>query len=245
MSIRNIATEIPEGATRIHEFGFIRLIDVMGDDSAIVEAARVSYGKGTTKLREDAKLLDYLFRNEHTGPFEMAEFKFHAKMPIFIARQWIRHRTASVNEYSGRYSEMKNHFYVPEESRIQGQDTKNKQGSDGVTVVDAQNIQDSMMAHMETSYRLYSSYIEQGVAKELARIVLPLAVYTEWYWKIDLKNLMHFLKLRMDSHAQPEIQAYANVMFKMIEPYVPHALAAFRRHQLGEDVPFPSEDDVA
>ena len=216
----------------ILDHGFVRLVDVMGSDAAIVQAARVSYGDGTKTLREDQGLINHLYRNRHTSPFEMVEFKFHCKMPIFIARQWIRHRTASVNEYSGRYSVMSDAFYLPPLDRIQGQDTKNKQGSDGEQIQDPLAAQLLMKSVFDICHNAYTTLLDMGVSKELARIVLPVSNYTEWYWKIDLHNLLHFLRLRLDSHAQPEIQAYGKAMYELIKPHVPMTIAAFEKYQL-------------
>lgn len=221
------------------DHGFVGLVDSMGDDSSIVQAARVSYGKGTKKVSEDRGLIRYLLRHQHTTPFEMVEFKLHMKLPIFVARQLIRHRTASVNEYSGRYSEMPNEFYIPELDALAPQSTSNHQGRAGEMDTNAAaTAQYYIDNHSENAFACYQALlgndethrlpIDGGIAKELARMVLPLNNYTEWYWKIDLKNLMHFLKLREDSHAQWEIQVFANAIHKLIEPIVPVALEAFR-----------------
>ena len=175
------------------DHGFIRLVDYMGNDAAIVQAARVSYGKGTKKVSQDRGLIRYLMRNRHTSPFEMVEFKFHVKLPIFVARQWIRHRTANVNEYSGRYSVMKEEFYLPPPDQVRTQSTVNKQGRSDEDVPDdlKQKLLDYLTASQHDAYRHYNEYIEHGLARELARINLPLSLYTEWYWKIDLHNLFH------------------------------------------------------
>jgi thymidylate synthase (FAD) len=229
--------------------GFVRLVDSMGDDSAIVQAARVSYGKGTKTVSTDEALIRYLLRNKHTSPFEMVEFKFHCKMPIFIARQWIRHRTASVNEISGRYSEMSDDFYVPEENHVTLQNPDNKQGGTNQLVSwndfdnsnkyrikrDRDGIGDwksEFGGEQESIYRQYEKYIETGMRKELARINLPLSTYTEWYWKIDLHNLLHFLRLRLDSHAQYEIRVYAEAIYEIIKEIVPTTCKAFEEYQL-------------
>lgn len=224
--------QLPEGTIPLLDYGFVRLVDSMGDDAAIVQAARVSYGKGTKTVNEDQGLINHLFRNRHTSPFEMVTLKFHAKMPIFVARQWVRHRTASLNEYSGRYSEMVDQFYLPELDRIQGQDTANKQGSDGEQIATAKDAQDIMQKAYDDCYAAYQNLLERGVSKELARLVLPVGNYTEWYWQINLHNLMHFLRLRLDSHAQPEIQVYAQAMYDLIQPIVPMTLAAYERYQV-------------
>lgn len=228
------ASEIkyPEGCTRVLDHGFVKLIDSMGDDSAIVQAARVSYGKGTKQVSEDRGLIRYLMRHEHTTPFEMVEFKFLCRMPIFVARQWIRHRTASVNEYSGRYSEVPDICYVPEVDKITKQSTTNKQGGSAEVIEDAAMFRESMIDESGNSFLNYKNYLDSGMRKELARINLPLSSYTEWYWKIDLKNLLHFLKLRLDSHAQYEIQVYGQAMAEMVKAIVPIAWEAFEDYHL-------------
>lgn len=211
------------------DYGFVRLVDIMGDDSAIVQAARVSYGKGTKSVSEDRGLIRYLMRHKHTSPFEMVEFKFHIKLPIFIARQWIRHRTANVNEYSGRYSEMKDEFYIPEKSQIRTQSTVNKQGRSDETLQESSisRINEIFESSQKKSFDEYTEMLNLGLARELARINLPLSNYTEWYWKIDLHNLFHFLRLRMDSHAQYEIQVYGNAIAEIVKSSVPLAWEAF------------------
>lgn len=214
--------------------GFVRLIDYMGDDAAIVQAARVSYGKGTKSVTEDKGLLRYLMRHKHTSPFEMVEFKFHVKLPIFVARQWIRHRTANVNEYSGRYSEMKDEFYVPDLSQIRPQSALNKQGRADVTLPadTAEQIVNSYRNTQKLLFDEYSGLLEKDLARELARINLPLSNYTEWYWKIDLHNLFHFLRLRLDTHAQYEIRVYAEAIANIIKQVVPLAYEAFKDYTL-------------
>lgn len=214
--------------------GFVRLIDVMGDDTAIVQAARVSYGSGTKKIHEDRGLIRYLIRHLHTTPFEMVEFKFHVKLPIFVARQWIRHRAANVNEYSGRYSEMKDEFYVPAIDELRTQSEVNKQGrSDDVLPSDVSvEIAARMQAFQQTAYEDYRTSLETGLARELARINLPVSNYTEWYWKIDLHNLFHFLRLRIDPHAQYEIRVYGEAMARMVRAAVPLAYEAFEDYIL-------------
>ncbi len=216
------------------DHGFVRLIDVMGDDAAIVQAARVSYGKGTKSVTEDRGLIRYLMRHKHTSPFEMVEFKFHVKLPIFIARQWIRHRTANVNEYSGRYSEMKDEFYLPEKSQLRTQSVVNKQGRSDEKLEDdsVQIIYDKLSNSFEESYSEYKEFLELGLAREIARINLPLSNYTEWYWKIDLHNLFHFLRLRIDKHAQYEIQVYGNAIAEIVKTAVPLAWEAFEDYIL-------------
>ncbi|MCC6962426.1 MAG: FAD-dependent thymidylate synthase [candidate division Zixibacteria bacterium] len=224
-----IGTEV-----KVLDRGFVRLVDFMGSDDAIVEAARVSYGKGTKKRREDRGLIRYLMRHQHTTPFEMVEFKFHVKLPIFVARQWIRHRTANVNEYSGRYSVMEDEFYVPQPAEIKPQSTTNRQGREEGEIDPA--VREAFIAFLNTSNRkLYDEYlktIESGIAREIARINLPLSLYTQWYWKIDLHNLFHFLKLRLEETAQYEIREYAKAMAAMTKQVVPMAWEAFEDYQL-------------
>lgn len=214
--------------------GFVRLVDVMGDDNSIVQAARVSYGKGTKTVNEDRGLIRYLLRHRHTTPFEMVEFKFHIKLPIFIARQWIRHRTANVNEYSGRYSEMKDEFYLPDISQIRHQSTLNKQGrsEEKIEPKVADDIVSSMDRIQSDLYSEYKGLLDKNLAREIARINLPLSNYTEWYWKIDLHNLFHFIKLRIDPHAQYEIQVYGEAMADIVKQYVPLAWQAFEDYHL-------------
>jgi thymidylate synthase (FAD) len=214
--------------------GFVRLVDVMGDDSSIVQAARVSYGKGTKTVHEDRGLIRYLMRHKHTTPFEMVEFKFHVKLPIFVARQWIRHRTANVNEYSGRYSEMKDEFYLPSTEQIRTQSIINKQGraDEKLPSEHVEQILQSTEAHYDASFELYQSLLEKGLTRELSRMVLPVSNYTEWYWKIDLHNLFHFLKLRLDAHAQYEIRVYAEAMAELVKEIVPLAWEAYEHYML-------------
>ncbi len=223
--------------------GFIRLIDVMGDDSSIVQSARVSYGKGTKSVNVDRELIRYLMRHRHTSPFEMVEFKFHIKLPIFVARQWIRHRTANVNEYSGRYSEMKDEFYVPELEQIRTQSILNKQGRDEEKL--PENVAMSILNILKDSQsKLYSQYqemLEQNLVRELARINLPLSTYTEWYWKIDLHNLLHFLKLRLDWHAQYEIRVYAEKIADILKIAIPMSWQAFEDYIL-EGITFSKQE---
>ncbi|VVB82215.1 Thymidylate synthase ThyX [uncultured archaeon] len=214
--------------------GFVRLVDYMGGDSAIVQAARVSYGMGTKTVSEDNGLIRYLMRHEHTSPFEMVEMKFHCKMPIFVARQWVRHRTASLNEISGRYSVMKDEFYIPEAEQVNLQSKNNKQGRSEETFSseETEKFLLDLEYEQQKDYSNYKKRIEIGMARELARINLPLSLYTEWYWKIDLHNLFHFLGLRMDEHAQYEIRAYAETMFEMTKKVAPLACQAFEDYQL-------------
>jgi thymidylate synthase (FAD) len=224
----------------IHEHGFIALVDAMPRlvpegqtaDSAIVQSARVSYGQGTKMVSEDRGLVRYLMRHRHSTPFEMVEFKFHIAMPIFIARQWIRHRTANVNEYSARYSIMPDRFYRPDVENVRKQSKSNRQGGEGP--IDAGTAEDflRLLEGAEANYQKYLELTEKGVARELARAVLPVSVYTEWYWKCDLHNIFHFLSLRMDPHAQIEIQDYAKAMYELIKPIVPVACEAFEDYRL-------------
>lgn len=211
------------------DHGFVRVIDYMGDDAAIVQAARVSYGEGTNTPSDDRSLIRYLMRHQHTTPFEMCEIKLHLKMPIFVARQWIRHRTASVNEYSGRYSIMPHEFYVPEMTDIQGQSTSNKQGrEEGAISPHAQALAKGIFEGTgESMFAVYDRLGEMNISRELARIVLPLSAYTEFYWKIDLHNLLHFLRLRTDSHAQKEIRDFARTIASVVSGWVPVAYEAF------------------
>jgi thymidylate synthase (FAD) len=211
------------------DHGFVRLVDVMGDDSSIVQAARVSYGKGTKSVNEDRALIRHLMRHRHTSPFEMVEFKFHVKLPIFVARQWIRHRTANVNEYSGRYSEMRDEFYTPEPEQIRHQSAVNKQGRSNVQLPNetAQAIADMFVKTQKNLFDEYSWTLQQDTAREIARINLPLSTYTEWYWKIDLHNLFHFLRLRLAPDAQYEIRVYGEAIGSIIKPIVPLAYEAF------------------
>ncbi len=221
--------------------GFVRIIDYMGDDGAIVQAARVSYGKGTKAARNDAGLIRYLMRHRHSTPFEMCEIKFHMKMPIFVARQWIRHRTANVNEYSARYSVLDREFYVPERENMAAQSTINNQGrGDVLGEKRAQEVLELLKADASRSFDLYDSLLvdsadnePKGLARELARMALPLSTYTQWYWKIDLHNLLHFLALRADPHAQYEIRVYAELMLDMVRDWVPNACAAFEDYRIG------------
>jgi thymidylate synthase (FAD) len=213
--------------------GFIRLVDYMGGDARVAQAARVSYGAGTKSLREDAGLIDYLLRNQHTSPFEQVVLTFHVKLPVFVARQWIRHRTARVNEVSGRYSVMKDDFYTPEREDIAAQSADNKQGRGAALEAEAAvAVQASLKSAQKDMYAAYADLIDRGVARELARINLPLSLYTEWYWQIDLHNLFHFLELRLDAHAQKEIRLYAQTLFDITKNVAPLCCAAFERHAL-------------
>ena len=227
------------------DHGFIRVIDYMGDDSAIVQAARVSYGKGTKQTNQDRGLIQYLMRHRHTTPFEMCDIKFHIKLPIFIARQWIRHRTASVNEYSARYSILGNEFYIPKPENIAMQSKINKQGRDNIlSPEESEKVLQLLHKDAEQCYSHYQEMLnedEQGnvlnednpsLARELARMNLTLNFYTEWYWKINLHNLFHFLSLRADSHAQYEIRVYAEAMLDIVKEWVPFAYEAFMEYQV-------------
>ncbi|MFQ6605651.1 MAG: FAD-dependent thymidylate synthase [Fidelibacterota bacterium] len=220
---------LPKDAIPCLDKGFIRLVDSMGSDDAIVQAARVSYGKGTKKVTQDRGLIRYLMRHRHTTPFEMVEFKFHCKMPIFVARQWVRHRTANINEYSLRYSEAQNDFYIPAEKDIHFQSTINKQGRDARDVPDAlkQKVIRYFHEMSDRSFAIYQELNEAGIARELARAILPVNIYTEWYWKNDLHNILHFLHLRIDSHAQYEIRVFAQAMAQFVKKIVPFAYEAF------------------
>ncbi len=223
------ADELLDKQFDVLDHGFVRLVDYMGSDAAIVQAARVSYGEGTKKISEDRGLIRYLMRHRHTSPLEMVEFKFHVKLPIFVARQWIRHRTANVNELSGRYSIMKEEFYVPSDDDIRGQSEVNKQGRSDELAPEAlrQRLVENLNESQRGAYESYHGFVDDGLARELARISLPLSLYTEWYWKIDLHNLFHFLKLRLDAHAQLEIRKYARVMADMVKIVCPMAYEAF------------------
>jgi thymidylate synthase (FAD) len=220
---------------KVHEHGLVALVDVMPRfapagktaDFAIVQAARVSYGAGTKQVNEDRGLIRYLARHRHTTPFEMVEFKFHHVMPIFVARQWIRHRTANVNEYSARYSVVRDRYYRPSVSNVRRQSASNRQGGEEpIDDVTAQQFVE-WLDSIEAQHKRYDEFLASGVSRELARIALPVSVYTEWYWKIDLHNLLHFLSLRMDPHAQQEIRDFASAMFALIRPIVPIAAEAF------------------
>ena len=217
---------------KVLDKGFVRLIDHYGDDSTIVQSARVSYGNGTKTKKEDRELLRYLVRHKHTSPLEQVEFRFHMKLPIFCARQLVRTRTANLNEISGRYSIMKNEAYIPDKLKLQ--DTINRQGSIGRLDEDIENITiNNMYEEQESLFENYESYIKAGVCREQARINLPLSTYTEWIWKMDLHNLFHFLGLRMHPHAQLEMQEYAEAIFELIKPIVPVSCEAFEDYRCG------------
>ena len=228
------------------DHGFIRVIDYMGDDSSIVQSARVSYGKGTKKISNDKGLIKYLMRHRHSTPFEMCEIKFHIKLPIFIARQWIRHRTANVNEYSARYSILDKEFYIPSAENLAAQSAINNQGrGDALTDDEASNVIQILKKDAEQTYSNYETLLNEssegniidesksGIARELARMNLTLNTYTQWYWKIDLNNLLHFLALRADDHAQYEIRVYADAMLDIVKKWVPFTYEAFEDYRIG------------
>lgn len=216
------------------DHGFISLVDTMGTDASIAEAARVSYGAGNRSLREDRTLIRYLYNHKHTSPFEMVELKFHCKMPIFVARQWIRHRTASVNEVSGRYSIMPLQMYLPEPEVVRAQSQTNKQGrEEELSASDVIEFLDNCVAHRIGTKTNYTNALKSNVARELSRIDLPLSLYTEWYWKIDLHNLLHFLTLRCDSHAQEEIRQYASLMASIVKYILPISFEAWIDYRFG------------
>lgn len=228
------AEEILDKEFKVLDKGFVRLVDYLGGDARIVQAARVSYGEGTKTVREDAGLIDYLLRHQHTSPFEQVVLTFHLKMPIFVARQWIRHRTARLNEISGRYSIMQNECYEPAADAIALQSTNNRQGrkSDPVPPDLQIKVQTAFREQQNYAYQEYQKLIEGNIARELARINLPLATYTELYWQMDLHNLFHFLKLRYDSHAQKEIRDYAAVLLEICRKVAPLATKSFEKHVL-------------
>ncbi len=231
---------------KILDHGFVRVVDYMGDDEAIVQAARVSYGRGTKKLTQDRGLIRYLMRHWHTTPFEMCEIKLHVKLPIFVARQWIRHRTANVNEYSARYSILDKEFYIPSPANLASQSAVNKQGRGDVLEGDeAQRVLEILKGDAEQTYKHYMEMLNvndhtdevldqsrKGLTRELARMNLPVNYYTQWYWKIDLNNLMHFLMLRADPHAQYEIRVYAEAMIDILKKWVPFTYEAFMDYRV-------------
>ena len=220
------------------DHGFIRVIDYMGDDAAICQAARVSYGKGTKSVQNDAGLIRYLMRHWHSTPFEMCEIKLHVKLPVFVARQWIRHRTANVNEYSARYSILDREFYIPAPENLNAQSVVNNQGRGALLEgEEAARVLEYLKADSTRAYDHYEEMISQdgqdGLARELARMNLPANIYTQWYWKVDLHNLFHFLRLRADAHAQYEIRVYAEEICKVVADWVPAAYGAFEDYRLG------------
>ena len=233
-------------AAPVLDHGFVRVIDYMGDDSAVVQAARVSYGRGTRRVSEDAGLIRYLMRHRHSTPFEMCEIKYHVKLPIFVARQWIRHRTANVNEYSARYSVMDREFYIPAPEQLAAQSAQNRQGRGTVLEgAEAEAVLDLLRADAGRAHDDYTWMLNegddgapidparQGLARELARMNLTLNTYTQWYWKTDLHNLLGFLSLRADPHAQYEIRVYAEAMMRTVQAWVPATYAAFEDYRLG------------
>ena len=227
------------------DHGFVRVIDYMGDDAAVVQAARVSYGKGTKKISDDAGLINYLLRHRHTTPFEMCEIKYHVKLPIFVARQWIRHRTANVNEYSARYSVLDCEFYVPEEDHLAAQSSSNRQGRGNIlSGKEAKRVLDILREDAQMTYDHYIEMLneseegniidvsKEGLARELARMNLTLSTYTQWYWKTDLHNLLNFLSLRADTHAQYEIRVYADAMMETLRRWCPITFQSFSDHRV-------------
>ena len=233
-------------ATPVLDHGFVRVVDYMGDDSSVVQSARVSYGKGTKKVSTDSGLIKYLMRHRHSTPFEMCEIKYHVKLPIFVARQWIRHRTANVNEYSARYSILDKEFYLPEKEHLAAQSKSNRQGrGDLINGKQADHILNLLKEDAEKSYKDYELMLNErydgtmidenkkGLARELARMNLTLNTYTQWYWKTDLLNLLNFLSLRADDHAQYEIRAYADVMINSLRRWVPITYEAFMDYRVG------------
>ncbi|MGR3514102.1 MAG: FAD-dependent thymidylate synthase [Paracoccaceae bacterium] len=238
---RAVSPGMEEHLYTIHpvlDHGFVRVIDYMGDDAAITQAARVSYGKGTKAVSNDEGLIRYLMRHWHSTPFEMCEIKLHVKLPVFVARQWIRHRTANVNEYSARYSILDREFYIPRVEDLAAQSVTNNQGrGDTLEGEEAQRVLDYLRDDAMRAYDHYEEMIgqdgQQGLARELARMNLPANIYTQWYWKVDLHNLFHFLRLRADAHAQYEIRVYAEEICRLVKDWVPFAYAAFEDYRLG------------
>lgn len=242
----NEMEEILYKPIKVLDHGFVRVVDYMGDDSAIVQAARVSYGKGTKKISQDKGLINYLMRHSHTTPFEMCEIKFHIKLPIFIARQWVRHRTANINEYSARYSVLDKEFYIPSKENLAAQSLSNMQGREDIlSEKEGNEVLDIFNTDSKTCYDNYIKMLnidevsnekldvnKKGLTRELARMNLTLNYYTQWYWKIDLHNLLHFLRLRADSHAQYEIREYANAMCDIVKKWVPHTYDAFLNYKV-------------
>lgn len=226
------AEDLLDKEIKVLNKGFVRLVDYMGGDARIVQSARVSYGDGTKSVREDAALIDYLLRNEHTSPFEQVVLTFHVKTPIFVARQWVRHRTARMNEISGRYSVMADEFYVPGVDDIRQQSKTNKQGRSEESLNDDAKTEflSTLEADQAALYARYEKYIGHDIARELARVNLPLSLYTQFYWQIDLHNLFHFLKLRLDSHAQKEIREYGLALAKCAKAVAPLAFQSFEKY---------------
>ena len=227
-------------AHEVLDHGFVRVIDYMGDDAAICQAARVSYGKGTKSVQNDEGLIRYLMRHWHSTPFEMCEVKLHVKLPVFVARQWIRHRTANVNEYSARYSILDREFYIPAPDHLAAQSEVNNQGRGAALEgEEAARVLEILKSDSMRAYDHYEEMIgqdgQQGLARELARMNLPANIYTQWYWKVDLHNLFHFLRLRADAHAQYEIRVYADAICKIVADWVPFAYGAFEEYRLGAE----------
>lgn len=229
------AEAILDKAYPVLDQGFVRLVDYLGSDQRIVQSARVSYGEGTKSYRQDKGLINYLLRNDHTSPFEQVVFTFHIKAPIFVARQWVRHRTARMNEISGRYSVMKDECYMPDDAHIALQSEDNKQGrkNEPVDSETAEKVKRILRKSEEDAFTSYHELLDMGIAREIARVNLPLSLYTEFYWEIDLHNLFHFLSLRLDAHAQYEIRAYATTMLELVRAVCPMATEAFENHRLG------------
>ena len=237
---RAISKGMEENLYLIHkvlDHGFVRVIDYMGNDTSIVQAARVSYGEGTKKSRDDKSLIFYLMRHWHSTPFEMCEIKLHVKLPVFVARQWIRHRTANVNEYSARYSILDNEFYIPKSENLASQSSSNNQGrGDVLEGEEANKVIQILKSDSLRSYKSYEKMLskenKKGLARELARMNLPTNIYTQWYWKTDLHNLFNFIRLRNDLHAQYEIRVYAEKIAELVKKWVPFAFEAFEQYQL-------------
>jgi thymidylate synthase (FAD) len=262
-TIRPVSLELEKALYQpfeVLDHGFVRVIDYMGNDDSVVQSARVSYGSGTKKVNADKALINYLMAHRHTTPFEMCEIKFHIKLPIFVARQWIRHRTASVNEYSARYSIVEDEFYIPNPQHLSAQSKVNHQGRDENKIlnsVEQKRVLDLLKHDTANAYKDYLEMINQdslgnivdenkeGLARELARMNLPLNCYTQWYWKIDLHNLLHFLNLRADKHAQYEIRVYAQIMLDLVKKWVPNCYEAFiKNNQTGKNFSGPALDVV-
>ena len=241
LTLRAVSEGMEAHLYRAHpvlDHGFVRVIDYMGDDAAIVQAARVSYGAGTKHVQNDEGLIRYLMRHWHSTPFEMCEIKLHVKLPVFVARQWIRHRTANVNEYSARYSILDREFYIPAPDQLAAQSTVNNQGRGAVLDgPEAARVLDLLKSDAAQMYDHYEAMLsqdgQQGLARELARMNLPMNIYTQWYWKTDLHNLFHFLRLRADAHAQYEIRVYAEAIAACVRDWVPLAYAAFEDYRMG------------
>jgi len=241
MTLRAVSEGMESRLYNAHEVldhGFVRVIDYMGNDDAIVQAARVSYGAGTKHVQNDEGLIRYLMRHWHSTPFEMCEVKLHVKLPVFVARQWIRHRTANVNEYSARYSILDREFYIPEPDQLAAQSVVNNQGrGEALQGAEAARVLEMLKSDAGRAFDNYESMLnqegQQGLARELARMNLPMNTYTQWYWKIDLHNLFHFLRLRADAHAQYEIRVYADAIAACVRDWVPHAFAAFEDYRMG------------